>query len=158
MFKTKKPIDNIYSYFLTDKYSKANFSIYLFDINDNLINYECKYLEKINISWDIESYELEVNSEVPIFKEDILVKNRDITEYEYLIEKAIDTSTIGLKTIHIAIYDLLTADYIVLSKAINVVDNTAPIIDVKSSYDIVDTKIDEGGFYNDISDNYGKNI
>lgn len=156
MFKTKKPIDNIYSYFLTDKYSKANFSIYLFDINDNLINYECKYLEKINILWDIESYELEVNSEVPLFKDDILVKNRDITEYEYLIEKAIDTSTIGLKTIHIAIYDLLTADYIVLSKAINVVDNTPPVIEVKSSYDIVDTKIDEGEIYNDISvsDNY----
>lgn len=155
-FKTKKSIDNIYSYFTIDNYNNMGISLYLFDTSDNLITYTCNYLEKMKINWDKDSYELEVYSEVPDFKEDIIVENRAFDEYEYLIEKTIDTSAIGLKTIHIAIYDKLTADYVILSKAINIVDNTAPVISMNNMYKINDYQIEQEDFYTYpiITDNY----
>ncbi len=159
-FKARKAIDNIYKYFSKDNFNLYGISLYLFDINDNLINYECNYLEKINIIWDKESYILNVYDEIPNFKDDIIINNRDINEYEYLIEKTIDTSTIGLKTIHIAIYDRLTADYIILSKAINIIDEIPPIITVEPSFTVKDINIKDLNFYEYINakDNYDINL
>lgn len=155
-FKTKKPIENIYSLFSCDKYIDYGTSVYLFDNNDKIIEYEAKYLEKIKITWDKPSYEVEVFSNLPNIKDDIKVENRAVDEYEYLIENNVDTSIIGLKTVHIAIYDKLTADYIVMSKAINVKDITPPYIICENEYKINDTEIDTFDFKKiiQISDNY----
>lgn len=110
--KVKRPIDDIYNYFTIDNYDNMGISVYLFDVKDQIINYNLYHREKIKVNWQVESYELNVYSEVPDFKKDIQILNREIGEYEYLIEKQIDTMIIGLKTVHIGIYDKKAADFI----------------------------------------------
>ena len=130
--------------------------MYLFDVKDQIINYNLYHREKIKVNWQVESYELNVYSEVPDFKKDIQILNREIGEYEYLIEKQIDTMIIGLKTVHIGIYDKKAADYIVLSKAVSVVDKMAPIITYPSNIIIEDNLIMTIDYFDyiDVSDNY----
>ena len=148
--KVKRPIDDIYNYFTIDNYDNMGISVYLFDVKDQIINYNLYHREKV------ESYELNVYSEVPDFKKDIQILNREIGEYEYLIEKQIDTMIIGLKTVHIGIYDKKAADYIVLSKAVSVVDKMAPIITYPSNITIEDNLIMTIDYFDyiDVSDNY----
>ena len=154
--KVKRPIDDIYNYFTIDKYDNMGISVYLFDVKDQIINYNLYHREKIKVNWQVESYELNVYSEVPDFKKDIQILNREIGEYEYLIEKQIDTMIIGLKTVHIGIYDKKAADYIVLSKAVSVVDKMAPIITYPSNITIEDNLIMTIDYFDyiDVSDNY----
>lgn len=154
--KVKRPIDDIYNYFTMDNYENMGISVYLFDVKDQIINYNLYHREKIKINWGIESYELNVYSEVPDFKKDIKILNREIDEYEYLIEKQIDTMIIGLKTVHIGIYDKKAADYVVLSKAVSVVDKIAPIIDYPSNITIEDNLITTTNYFDyiNVSDNY----
>ena len=154
--KVKRPIDDIYNYFTIDNYDNMGISVYLFDVKDQIINYNLYYREKIKVNWQVESYELNVYSEVPDFKKDIQILNREIGEYEYLIEKQIDTMIIGLKTVHIGIYDKKAADYIVLSKAVSVVDKMAPIITYPSNITIEDNLIMTIDYFDyiDVNDNY----
>lgn len=154
--KVKRPIDDIYNYFTIDNYDNMGISVYLFDVKDQIINYNLYHREKIKVNWQVESYELNVYSEVPDFKKDIQILNREIDEYEYLIEKQIDTMIIGLKTVHIGIYDKKAADYIVLSKAVSVVDKMAPIITYPSNITIEDNLIMTIDYFDyiDVSDNY----
>lgn len=154
--KVKRPINDIYNYFTMDNYENMGISVYLFDVKDQIINYNLYHREKIKINWGIESYELNVYSEVPDFKKDIKILNREIDEYEYLIEKQIDTMIIGLKTVHIGIYDKKAADYVVLSKAVSVVDKIAPIIDYPSNITIEDNLITTTNYFDyiNVSDNY----
>ncbi len=158
--KAKKPIDNIYEYFTDDDFDNKGISIHLFDTNNKTMAFQIEKLEKIKINWDIENYELEVYSSIPNFKEDIKILNRQSGEYEYLEEKEIDTLTIGLKTIHITIYDKLGADYIVLSKAVNVVDSSAPTITCPKALQINDWEIAKTTFFEGVSskDNYDKDV
>lgn len=154
--KVKRPIDDIYNYFTIDNYDNMGISVYLFDVKDQIINYNLYHREKIKVNWQGESYELNVYSEVPDFKKDIQILNREIGEYEYLIEKQIDTMIIGLKTVHIGIYDKKAADYIVLSKAVSVVDKMAPIITYPSNITIEDNLIMTIDYFDyiDVNDNY----
>ena len=154
--KVKRPIDDIYNYFTIDNYDNMGISVYLFDVKDQIINYNLYHREKIKVNWQVESYELNVYSEIPDFKKDIQILNREIGEYEYLIEKQIDTMIIGLKTVHIGIYDKKAADYIVLSKAVSVVDKMAPIITYPSNITIEDNLIMTIDYFDyiDVSDNY----
>lgn len=154
--KVKRPIDDIYNYFTIDNYDNMGISVYLFDVKDQIINYNLYHREKIKVNWQVESYELNVYSEVPDFKKDIQILNREIGEYEYLIEKQIDTMIIGLKTVHIGIYDKKAADYIVLSKAVSVVDKMAPIITYPSNIIIEDNLIMTIDYFDyiDVNDNY----
>ena len=154
--KVKRPIDDIYNYFTIDNYDNMGISVYLFDVKDQIINYNLYHREKIKVNWQVESYELNVYSEVPDFKKDIQILNREIGEYEYLIEKQIDTMIIGLKTVHIGIYDKKAADYIVLSKAVSVVDKMAPIITYPSNITIEYKLIMTIDYFDyiDVSDNY----
>ena len=154
--KVKRPIDDIYNYFTIDNYDNMGISVYLFDVKDQIINYNLYHREKIKVNWQVESYELNVYSEVPDFKKDIQILNREIGEYEYLIEKQIDTMITGLKTVHIGIYDKKAADYIVLSKAVSVVDKMAPIITYPSNIIIEDNLIMTIDYFDyiDVSDNY----
>lgn len=152
----KKPIDDIYKYFSLDDYENMGISLYLFDIKDSLIEYNLNYKEKIKINWEKETYEVEVFDNVPNFKEDIKVLNREDTEYEFLIEKELDTHLIGLKTVHIGIYDKSAADYTILSKVVNVVDKTAPIVLYEDEVMITDSSLDSFVFEDilTITDNY----
>ncbi len=149
-------IENIFDYFRLDSFESGGMSLYLFDTSDNIIEYEASYKEKINVSWDIEKYVIDVFSEVPVFLNDIIINNRTESEYEVLEEKKIDTNLIGSKSVHIGIYDKATADYIILSKVVEVVDRVSPVIEVAEKIEIEDKMlegIDLLSFIN-ASDNY----
>lgn len=136
--KTKRPINDIKEYFTLDNYEEMGLNVYLFNTNDKIINYKISYNQKIQITWDKEEYIVEVFSDVPNFKEDIVIANRESNQYEFLLEKQINTDLIGLKTIHVGVYDKLTADYIILSKPVEVVDTTKPTITYPNIIEIND--------------------
>ena len=154
--KTKRPINDIKEYFTLDNYEEMGLSVYLFNTNDKIINYKISYNRKIQITWDKEKYIVEVFSDVPNFKEDIVIANRESNQYEFLLEKQINTDLIGLKTIHVGVYDKLTADYIILSKPVEVVDTTKPTITYPNIIEINDDELLEIDLlhYIECNDNY----
>lgn len=154
--KTKRPINDIKEYFTLDNYEEMGLSVYLFNTNDKIINYKISYNQKIQITWDKEKYIVEVFSDVPNFKEDIVIANRESNQYEFLLEKQINTDLIGLKTIHVGVYDKLTADYIILSKPVEVVDTTKPTITYPNIIEINDNELLEIDLlhYIECNDNY----
>lgn len=154
--KTKRPINDIKEYFTLDNYEEMGLSVYLFNTNDKIINYKISYNQKIQITWDKEKYIVEVFSDVPNFKEDIAIANRESNQYEFLLEKQINTDLIGLKTIHVGVYDKLTADYIILSKPVEVVDTTKPTITYPNIIEINDDELLEIDLlhYIECNDNY----
>lgn len=158
--KAKRSINDIKEYFSIDNYEQMGLSVYLFNINDKIINYNVSYNEKMQMTWDKQEYIIEVFSEIPDFKEDIIISNRDKEQYEFLLEKQITTDQIGIKTIHIGVYDKLTADYIILSKPVEVVDTTKPTIIYPSVIEIIDEKLLDLDILNYIQciDNYDKNL
>lgn len=154
--KTKRPINDIKEYFTLDNYEEMGLSVYLFNTNDKIINYKISYNQKIQITWDKEEYIVEVFSDVPNFKEDIVIANRESNQCEFLLEKQINTDLIGLKTIHVGVYDKLTADYIILSKPVEVVDTTKPTITYPNIIEINDDELLEIDLlhYIECNDNY----
>lgn len=154
--KTKRPINDIKEYFTLDNYEEMGLSVYLFNTNDKIINYKISYNQKIQITWDKEKYIVEIFSYVPNFKEDIVIANRESNQYEFLLEKQINTDLIGLKTIHVGVYDKLTADYIILSKPVEVVDTTKPTITYPNIIEINDDELLEIDLlhYIECNDNY----
>lgn len=154
--KTKRPINDIKEYFTLDNYEEMGLSVYLFNTNDKIINYKISYNQKIQITWDKEEYIVEVFRDVPNFKEDIVIANRESNQYEFLLEKQINTDLIGLKTIHVGVYDKLTADYIILSKPVEVVDTTKPTITYPNIIEINDDELLEIDLlhYIECNDNY----
>lgn len=154
--KTKRPINDIKEYFTLDNYEEMGLSVYLFNTKDKIINYKISYNQKIQITWDKEKYIVEVFSYVPNFKEDIVIANRESNQYEFLLEKQINTDLIGLKTIHVGVYDKLTADYIILSKPVEVVDTTKPTITYPNIIEINDDELLEIDLlhYIECNDNY----
>lgn len=154
--KTNRPINDIKEYFTLDNYEEMGLSVYLFNTNDKIINYKISYNQKIQITWDKEKYIVEVFSYVPNFKEDIVIANRESNQYEFLLEKQINTDLIGLKTIHVGVYDKLTADYIILSKPVEVVDTTKPTITYPNIIEINDDELLEIDLlhYIECNDNY----
>lgn len=154
--KTKRPINDIKEYFTLDNYEEMGLSVYLFNTNDKIINYKISYNQKIQITWDKEKYIVEVFSYVPNFKENIVIANRESNQYEFLLEKQINTDLIGLKTIHVGVYDKLTADYIILSKPVEVVDTTKPTITYPNIIEINDDELLEIDLlhYIECNDNY----
>lgn len=156
ILKTKRPINDIKEYFTLDNYEEMGLSVYLFNTNDKIINYKISYNQKIQITWDKEKYIVEVFSYVPNFKEDIVIANRESNQYEFLLEKQINTDLIGLKTIHVGVYDKLTADYIILSKPVEVVDTTKPTITYPNIIEINDDELLEIDLlhYIECNDNY----
>lgn len=154
--KTKRPINDIKEYFTLDNYEEMGLSVYLFNTNDKIINYKISYNQKIQITWDKEKYIVEVFSYIPNFKEDIVIANRESNQYEFLLEKQINTDLIGLKTIHVGVYDKLTADYIILSKPVEVVDTTKPTITYPNIIEINDDELLEIDLlhYIECNDNY----
>ena len=154
--KTKRPILDIRDCFTLENYETMGTSVYLFDTKDDIIPFEIFYKEKMKIEWSKADYVIDVFGEVPQFKNDIQISNRNSGEYEYLIEKQIDTNMIGIKTIHVGIYDKLTADYVFLSKPIQVVDRVSPVFTYPPSIQIEDEQLKELDLlhYIQASDNY----
>lgn len=85
-----------------------------------------------------------------------MIANRESNQYEFLLEKQINTDLIGLKTIHVGVYDKLTADYIILSKPVEVVDTTKPTITYPNIIEINDDELLEIDLlhYIECNDNY----
>lgn len=159
-FKIKQPISNIYQYFTDQNYYNGGISLYLFDTSDQIIDYNLIQEEKIKIDWSKDNYEINVFDPLPNFKEDIKVANRQPNEYEYLVEKTVDTNVIGTKTIHVGIYDKKTADYVVLSKVIKIVDLIAPKITASTTITINDSEIATIDYFRfvNVTDNYDQEI
>ncbi len=155
-FLAKRKIDNIYDCFTLDNYSEMGISVYLFNTKDEIIPFDINYNEKMDVKWTNDKYTVEVFGEIPNFKNDIVISNRDESQYEYLIEKQVDTLLTGLKTVHVGIYDKATADYMVFSKAIEVVDTTAPTIQMIDKVSIFDYEIEQLDLlqYMQVEDNY----
>lgn len=157
-FEAKVYIDNIYDYFSDSSFDEVDcgFNINLYDIYNRLIDVEIKYSEKIQVEWNKEKYVVDVYSSVPNYLLDIKILNRKESEYELLTEKDIDVNKIGTKIINLAIIDKTNGDYILLSKAVEVIDRFAPVISGDSNVIIDSTnleKFDLSNYYL-ITDNY----
>lgn len=157
---TKRPIDNIYNYFTNIDFTKMGLSLYLFNNNDEIINYEIIYNEKIDVEWNVDKYVVDVYSKLPDIKTDIVIKNRNTGEFEFVFENEESTNEIGLKTLHIGIYDKLSSDYVVFSKVLEVVDKTKPTIKINDTINIIDKNLEELNllYYIECYDNYDKNL
>lgn len=151
-------ISNIYDYFTDGSFSilSSGINITLYDVYNEYINTNIIYSEKINVGWDIEKYEVEVYSKDFNFIDDIVVYNRSENEYEILKKEEVDLNHLNSSIINIIIIDKRNADIVVLSKRVDVVDTTKPIISGDNNILIDSNKLSD--FYLDehfeITDNY----
>lgn len=152
-FKALSKIENI-----EDELRKL-LSVYLFDKENNLLENNLSFKEKLMAKWNVLLNEIEVYSETIDYSTCFFVENRKENEYELFIEQDIDTSVLGMQAISIVVYDKINNDYIVFNKAINVVDTTNPSIVFKEEIEIVDKEIDKFLVedYVSIVDNYDEN-
>lgn len=154
-FNVKKDIIDIKEIIPID-----SISLYLFDINDDLINYQISYSDKIRTKINQKQYDINVFSTLPDFNNEIEVLNRNGDEYEMYIEQNINTSMIGIQVLMLAIYDLTNADYVIIPITINVVDNECPMIEYPLELVYLDNEYSDKTFLEDIiiTDNYDENL
>ena len=135
---------------------KDNITLYLFDKENKLLNYDLSFSEKLDASWNILMNELEVNSIVPDYTKSFIVNNRDERDYELIIKQNIDSSVLGMQAITIIVIDKVNKDYLIYNKAINVVDKTIPDITYPDTLTIKDEEINNLLLekYISINDNY----
>lgn len=150
-FKALTHIDDIDDFFSYD-----NISLYLFDINHNIIDYNVVNVKRINAYFTKDLYEVAIGESIPLIKDIFTVSNRLEHEFVILEENKIDVTTIGQKVLQVGIFDLITGEYTVYSTIINIVDKTPPIITYESEYCIKDIDLDIKSFYENINilDNY----
>ena len=70
-------------------------SIFLFDINHSIIEYDLKIIEQIDAGFLFDSYDVDVYSDEIDLKDVFYVKNRDTHEYEILEEKTVNYLVVG---------------------------------------------------------------
>lgn len=130
-FEAKKKISNIYDYFEKGNFTtlSCGINVTLYDIYNQTIENTVFYSEKIQMDWRKEKYIVEVYEAAPNYLEDLIVRNRKENEYELLIEDKIDTSKLGSQIINIAVIDKVNADYMLLSKVVEVKDLKSPVIE-----------------------------
>ena len=135
---------------------KDNITLYLFDKENKILNYDISFSEKLDASWNILMNELEVNSIVPDYTKSFIVNNRDERDYELIIKQNIDSSVLGMQAITIIVIDKVNKDYLIYNKAINVVDKTIPDITYPDTLTIKDEEINNLLLekYISINDNY----
>ena len=68
------------------KLISSNLTIYLFDDQNNLLEYQLSYSEKLKATWNILLDEIEVYSTVPNYSESFFVMNRSEEEYEIILK------------------------------------------------------------------------
>ena len=154
-FNVKKDINNI-----EDIINIDDVSLYLFNIDDELIDYQIFYSNKIKIKVNQKQYDINVFNELPDFNNEVKVLNRSDEEYEIYLEENIDTSIIGIKVLLLAIYDLTNADYVTIPITINIIDNECPIIEYPLELLYLDNEYSDKTFLEDIkiTDNYDNNL
>lgn len=157
-FQAKESISNIYNYFQIGNFGELDcgINITLYDIYNQEIETEINYSEKINIEWSVEKYIVEVNTSLPDYLKDLKIDNRNEYEYEVVYNPIVDIYSLGTKVINLVIYDKISSDYIFLSKPVEVLDTTAPVICGESMINIISTELDKFDLhpYYQIEDNY----
>ena len=145
-------IENIYDYI-----NSSNLIIKLYDINGDLIPYNLNFSEKLNYSWDKESYKIKVNESFNDIKNDIVIKNRLENEYKLSIDHDINLNKVGEYSILLVIFDAVHNEIIKDSRKVYVVDEESPIITcsvkefIINDYDLDLLLLDN---YFTINDNY----
>lgn len=134
-FEARSKITNVYDYFMEGSFTEIStgINVMLFDINNQVINTNLLYSEKIKVKWDQEKYVIEVFDEIPVFLNDIVITNRNMGDFELIIEDNINNQIIGTQIVNVAIIDKTNSDYCLLSKVVEVKDLTAPKINGESS-------------------------
>ncbi len=159
-FETRKKISNIYDCFKNGNFESltTGINVSLYDIYNQEIKTEFQWSEKIKVSWDIDKYHLEVYDEIPLFINDINITNRNENEYDLFFQDKINNKNLGSQVVTIAIYDKVNADYILLSKVVEVVDTTPPVITGTNNISIESNKLNNFKIteYFVVSDNYDK--
>lgn len=155
-------IDNIYDYFMEGSFNllSSGINITLYDMYNEFISTKVCYSEKIKVNWDVSKYTFEVYSDMVDFLDDIVVLNRSSDQYELLIEEDVSVDKVGSSIINVIIIDKTNADFVLISKGVDIVDTTAPIITGSNNISINSDKIelfllDE---YYQVSDNYDTNL
>lgn len=134
-------------------------TLYLFDENNELLEYQIVFSEKLKATWNILLDEIEVYMSVPDYKSSFFVLNRKEEEYQIIVKETIDSSVIGTQVYSIVVLDKVNNDELLFSKAINVADKTVPCITYPDVININDKEL--GSFnldnYIQIDDNYDDN-
>lgn len=159
-FETRKKISNIYDYFRNGNFESltTGINVSLYDIYNQEISTEFKWSEKIKVDWNVDKYQLEVYDEIPLFVNDISITNRNENEYDLFFQDKINNKNLGSQVVTIAIYDKVNADYILLSKVVEVVDTTSPVITGSNNISVESNKLRDFKIteYFVVSDNYDK--
>lgn len=150
-FYVKKDINNI-----KDILNEKCVSLYLFDVNDSLIDYNINYSDKIKIKLNKKQYDLDVFDELPSFLDEIEILNREIDEYEIYIEEDVDNTKVGIQVLLLAVYDRRNADYEVIPITMNIIDRISPSIVCNGDFIYLDSEFKNVSFLEDviITDNY----
>lgn len=151
-------ISNIYEVFSDGSFSLINsgINITLYDIYNQEIPVNLKYSEKIKVEWNVSKYIVEVNNSLPNYLDDINIVNRTSDEYDLIVENNISTNILDTYIINIILIDKTNSDFLVLSKPIEIVDTTIPIISGSSDIIIDSDKLEYFNLndYYYITDNY----
>lgn len=157
-FESRQKIDNIYNYFTSGNFEmlETGINVNLIDIYNQPINNVINYSEKIKLLWNKDKYNIEVYDEIPNFLDDIKVSNRLTSEYEIGFNEQINNTILGSQIFTITVFDYVNKDYFSMSKVIDVVDTTAPVITGTTELNINDNEIDKINLndYYKIVDNY----
>lgn len=154
-FDVLSHIDDTFSFI-----NGINISVFLFDVNHSIIEYNLKVIKQIDAGFNRDSFDVEVYSSEIELKDIFYIKNRNINEYEILEEKKVNYSVVGSYIMQIGIFDYLTGKYLSFSTIINVIDSISPIIKADKEYNIIDIDLVNTNFndFIEVSDNYDKNL
>lgn len=157
-FKAKKNIDDVKKYFYDNEAIGSR--VLLIDKKAKEIKVNHSYNEILKVTWEKDIYEVEVLDLLPNIKKDIVVLNREESEYKIeIIDEEIDLNQIGSYILKIKIYDYITSQIIYLAKPIRIIDSIAPDIEVEEEKVILeDIKIESHKFdFFKVRDNYDQN-
>lgn len=157
-FEAKDYIANIYELFKDGSFEtlSSGINITLYDIfNQNIPNI-IQYSEKMQVSWNVDKYIMEVYEEVPNYMNDIKIINRNQNDYEIIYQSTIDNCCLTIDVLNIVLLDKTNGDYILISKPIEIVDITPPAVTGINNIEInsSELKFFSENDYFEVVDNY----
>ena len=155
-FRANKNISRVEEYFYETDNNKGSRTI-LIDKWAKELSADNRYSEILKTTWEKEKYEVEVFDILPDVRSDIMVLNRNSSEYKMeIVSDEIDMTKIGSQVIKVKIYDYVTSQVLYLARSIMVIDKTSPTIEViQEEVTIDDISIDTSNFDFFVSkDNY----
>lgn len=157
-FQAKQDINDVEQYFYeSDSFGSRTL---LIDKKAKEIEAEVSYNEILKATWEKSKYEVEVYGEIPNVVNDIIILNRQSSEYKIeVLTETLELNVIGSTVIKVKVYDYITSQVIYLAKPVLVVDRTAPLLEVKKKEVVLeDIKIEVSSFdYFKVTDNYDQN-